>query len=67
MNEREKQFREVLDGVKFALDDLSKHGISYSKELPEPVKDTIVMGVTLNITSKSSVLTELFKDYTVKQ
>ncbi len=66
MNEREKQFQEVIDGVKFALDDLSKRGIRYSKRLPENVKDTIVMGVTLNITSKSSVLAELFKDY-VKQ
>ena len=44
MNEREKQFQEVIDGVKFALDDLSKRGIRYSKRLPENVKDTIVMG-----------------------
>lgn len=61
MTEKEKLYNDILNGVRFAFDEIGD--FEYSKDAPEEVKENIVKSFTYYMALKSEIVQKVVIGY----
>lgn len=61
MTEKEKLYNDILNGVRFAFDEIGD--FEYSKDAPEEVKENIVKSFTYYMALKSEIVQQVVTGY----